>query len=132
MDETTEIIELLSTLLDGQNGRPRAFFMSADQNTRRPFSVYAIAGNTELETLAGNIAGAGYVVSMATVGRYALEAQQESNRIQDILTGNHTAPSGAAMRVDFDNLASGMVDRPEGPDDTGYQFNANYTIYVGD
>jgi len=132
MDETLEIIELLSTLLDGQGANPRAFFMATDQNPRRPFSVYAIMGNEELETLEGNVSGAGYMVHMATFATSSLEAQQEAQKIRRIIEGDHVAPSGTAMRVDFDDQMATSVSRPSGPDDVEFLWSADYTIFVGD
>lgn len=132
MDETTEIVELLSDLLSGQNGAPLALFMAAPPNTRRPFSVYILAGSEELETLEGNVSGAGYMMNMATFGRSALEAQQEAQRIRRLIEGEQRAPSGTAMRVDFDDEMATAARRVDGPADIEFVWSADYTIFVGD
>jgi len=129
--DTQEIIALMSRLFPDIMGGPKVYLQIAPTNTARPFSTYNIIGNIEEEGLEGNAVGAGYLVQIDSAALTALGAQQEADRIREILEGEHFAPSGLSVRADFDSERSLGVSRPDGEDDRQFNWSQDFTLWPG-
>lgn len=131
MDDVMDIAELLAMLFPQGGSLPVFAAGEAPSSQSPPYGVYHVIGNQVAEALEGETTGAGFVVQIDVWARSYLDALSNVLILKRALAGEHVAPSGLSVRVDFDSERSlGSQKTPDGDEEISGH-SCDFTFYPG-